>query len=119
MAKVTVYHMMINRATGQQVVSNDCPMFDVVAEVDAPDGYTTNEALEYAWRWTNNVEGSWSRGADNGQNADFNPAVAVIEPNYVDAAGKEWGRRSSMVGDVFGIGTHSYTVAPAGFDFKE
>ena len=34
----------------------------IVAEVNAPHA-KVEEALEYAYRWTNNVMGSWSRKA--------------------------------------------------------
>ena len=41
-------------------------------------------ALEYAWRWTNNVDGSWSR-RDLPDNGDENPDVTVIAPLPVHA----------------------------------
>ena len=37
------------------------------------------EALEFAWRWINNVHGSWSR-RDLAENWDDNSAVTVMEP---------------------------------------
>ena len=33
----------------------------VVAFVDVDESLSLNEKLEYAYRWTNNVMGSWSR----------------------------------------------------------
>ena len=81
---------------------------------------TGNEALEYAYRWTNNVEGSWSLGVrefeDGESNGDFNPAVTVVGPMHVDENGKTWGLRSTSVGDHMLMGTEKYVVASFGFD---
>lgn len=81
---------------------------------------TGNEALEYAYRWTNNVEGSWSLGVrefeDGESNGDFNPAVTVVGPMHVDENGKTWGLRSTSVGDHMLMGTEKYVVASVGFD---
>ena len=67
-----------------------------------------DKALGYAWRWTNNVNGSWSRkeeqlADEDGllfENGDYNEDVKVLLPNPTHA-GKVWGRRSSMGGDIF------------------
>ena len=48
-----------------------------VAFVDVPEGTETNEALEYAYRWTNNVMGAWSRKEE------------VVEDEYVSDGGDE------------------------------
>ena len=81
---------------------------------------TGTEALEYAYRWTNNVEGSWSLGVrefeDGESNGDFNPAVTVVGPMHVDENGKTWGLRSTSVGDHMLMGTEKYVVASFGFD---
>ena len=81
---------------------------------------TGNEALEYAYRWTNNVEGSWSLGVrefeDGESNGDYNPAVTVVGPMHVDENGKTWGLRSTSVGDHMLMGTEKYVVASFGFD---
>ena len=77
------------------------------------------EALEYAYRWTNNVMGSWSikkevfEGGES--NGDFNPNVTVMAPLHVDDSGKEWGLRSTSVGDQMLVGTKKYEVASFGF----
>ena len=56
--KITVQHANRNRETG------NIEEFTSVAEVQIPDELSdydkTSEALEYAYRWTNNIEGSWS-----------------------------------------------------------
>ena len=81
---------------------------------------TGTEALEYAYRWTNNVEGSWSLGVrefeDGEPNGDYNPAVTVVGPMHVDENGKTWGLRSTSVGDHMLMGTEKYVVASLGFD---
>ena len=81
---------------------------------------TGTEALEYAYRWTNNVEGSWSLGVrefeDGESNGDYNPAVTVVGPMHVDENGKTWGLRSTSVGDHMLMGTEKYAVASMGFD---
>ena len=81
---------------------------------------TGNEALEYAYRWTNNVEGSWSmkvREFEDGQaNGDFNPDVTVMHELHKDDQGKTWGLRSTSVGDQMLMGTEKYVVASIGFD---
>lgn len=117
MKKVIVYHQKLSELTGRPVIENGCPMFVAVAEVKVGDEIADAEALEHAWRWTNNVDGSWSAGERNYSNPDYNPNVKVVEKLYVDNEGKEWGHRSSMVGDHFGIANTSrvYKVAAAGF----
>ena len=61
------------------------------AEVNAPckDVY---EALEYAYRWTQNLSGSWSNKIGD----DANDNVKVLYHNFDGS-----GLRSSMVGDEF------------------
>jgi hypothetical protein len=83
--KITVQHANRNRETG------NIEEFTSVAEVQIPveiSAYeTTNDALEYAYRWTNNIEGSWSNEfsiitlADGSQiiNGDFNKDVTALE----------------------------------------
>jgi len=91
-----------------------------VANINYPLPITNDvlPALEFAWRWTNNVEGSWSMPETfpNGDfNGDYNRNTTVIKPLYRDEKGKTWGHRSSMVGDVFKIDGEEYTVASFGF----
>ena len=74
------------------------------------------EALEYAYRWTNNVMGSWSRKEqtfDNGEaNGDYNPNVKVMAP--LNEGGM--GLRSTSMGDQMLVGTTLYEVAMMGFE---
>ena len=93
---------------------------NTVAFVDVPDGTDDMSAMEYAYRWTNNVMGSWSikkeyfEGGE--QNGDYNDAVTVMAPLHKDENGKEWGHRSTSVGDQMLVGNRKYKVAFAGFE---
>ena len=100
--KITVQHANRNRETG------NIEEFTSVAEVQIPDELSdydkTSEALEYAYRWTNNIEGSWSNEfsiitiADGSQiqNGDFNKDVTVL-----DRREDGLGLRSTMAFDRF------------------
>jgi len=92
-----------------------------VAFVDVPEFPTVIETLEYCYRWTNNIAGSWSKGeiltGDNGEtinNGDYNKNVKVASdlPVY---DGKTYGMRSTSVGDQMLIGNQKYVVAGCGF----
>jgi len=100
--KITVEHANRNRETG------DVETFTAVAEVQIPaelyDYDKTQEALEYAYRWTNNIEGSWSikkasftlEDGSSVANGDFNNDVVVLK-NREDGLGQ----RSTMAFDRF------------------
>lgn len=100
--KITVQHANRNRETG------NIEEFTSVAEVQIPveiSAYeTTNDALEYAYRWTNNIEGSWSikktsftlKDGSTIENGDYNNNVVVLK-NREDGLGQ----RSSMAFDRF------------------
>lgn len=115
MNEVTVYHMIMDRATGGQLFENNIPMFVEVAHVMVPQTVDDTTALEFAWRWTNNIEGSWSAGKRNYSNPDYNPSVVVVEPLEV-IDGDAYGHRSSMVGDIFAIRERIYKVGMMGFE---
>jgi len=88
----------------------------IVAEVTAPaDTTSVEQALEYAYRWTNNVMGSWSRKEevfDNGSaNGDLNDAVVVKAPLHKGGMGL----RSTSMGDMMHVNGRSFEVAMAGF----
>ena len=93
-----------------------------VALVDVPELPSLSETLEYAYRWTNNVMGSWSikkEFFDDGEpNGDFNPNVTVMKPLEV-IDGKEWGHRSTSMGDQMLVGNKKYVVAMMGFETLE
>ncbi len=81
----------------------------IVAEVNAPQA-VVEEALEYAYRWTNNVMGSWSR-TDLEDNGDYNPNVVVKAPLHEGGMGL----RSTSVGDMMHVDGRSFEVARMGF----
>ena len=95
--KVTVVHTAFE----------DTPQ--IVAEVNAPQA-KVEEALEYAYRWTNNVMGSWSRD-DLEDNGDYNPNVTRVAPLHEGGMGL----RSTSVGDMMHVDGRSFEVARMGF----
>jgi hypothetical protein len=98
--KIIVKHMEQNRETG------DVEGFTPVAVVDAYAFNEVEEALEYAWRYTNNVMGSWSLKI--GEDANDDVEVLVKREDGM-------GLRSSMMGDRFEVDGVDYRVAMAGF----
>ena len=112
--KVTVIHMPHPADTEAEAVR--------VAEVTIPAEITTESAAcEYAYRWTQNIMGSWS--IQDG-NADNNDNVKRLVPLHEGGMGL----RSSMMGDHFIVHSdnawsHSeegqvYECAMLGFEFK-
>ena len=95
--KVTVVHTAFE----------DAPQ--IVAEVNSPHA-KVEEALEYAYRWTNNVMGSWSRD-DLEDNGDYNPNVTRVAPLHEGGMGL----RSTSVGDMMHVDGRSFEVARIGF----
>ena len=98
--KIIVKHMEMNEMTG--AIEGYTP----VAVVDAYAFNEVNEALEYAWRYTNNVMGSWSLKI--GEDANDDVEVLVRREDGM-------GLRSSMMGDRFEVDGVDYRVALAGF----
>ena len=104
--KITVNHADFDRQTGEVLG------YTPVALVNAVDINNVNEALEYAWRYTNNVDGSWSMKIGS----DANDNVTVLADLPVSKrTGNTMGLRSSMMGDRFEIDGVEYKVAIAGF----
>lgn len=104
----------------------------IVATVDIPDDVQGEaddlDALEYAYRWTQNIHGSWSRGAKlpdshvsfTHDNPDWNERVKRIAdlPTHL---GETLGLRSTSAGDFMSISTKDgqirrYKVVSVGFD---
>jgi hypothetical protein len=98
--KVTVLHMDRNEITG------DTEGFTPVAEVNFPDGHNTMDILEYAFRWTNNIMGSWSKKI--GEDANDDVTVLVEREDGL-------GLRSTSVFDRMEIGGIVYQVDFVGF----
>jgi len=91
---------------------------NTVAFVEVGDR-TGDEALEYAYRWTNNVMGSWSIKKEylgDHENGDYNEDVTVMAPLHVDENGQEWGHRSTSMGDMMLLDGVKYKVAAFGFE---
>ena len=80
-----------------------------------------NKALEYAYRWTQNLDGSWSMEptiAHRGElhdNPDYNPAVEVVKPLRTWSDGRAMGHRSSMMYDRMIVDGITYEVSAFGF----
>ena len=81
-----------------------------VAVVEVGDR-TVEDALEFAFRWTQNVFDSWSLKHPE----DGNDSVTVMG----DTKGGTMGIRSTSVGDQMLIGTTKYVVSPVGFEELE
>jgi hypothetical protein len=91
-----------------------------VAFVNVPNEFSAEMALEYAYKKTNNIEGSWSKPqvfefeGKVYDNPDFSEDVTVMAPLPV-VDGKEYGLRSTSMGDQMLFGTKKYKVAAFGF----
>lgn len=111
--KVTVLHLNQDENTGAVIG------FDAVAEVDVQHTKDINTALEYAYRWTNNVSGSWSiklrdmtlRDGTVFENGDYNDDVTVLAPLH-----KGMGLRSTSMFDRLVVDGTTYRVATFGFE---
>jgi hypothetical protein len=92
-----------------------------VAFVNVPDTFSANMALEYAFKKTNNIEGSWSKpqvyefDGEVFENPDFSEDVTVMAALPVHD-GVEYGLRSTSMGDQMLFGTKKYKVAAFGFE---
>jgi hypothetical protein len=94
--RVTVFHKADREGTS----------FDRMCVVEAPCT-DVMDALEYAYRWTNNINGSWSRSG----NADSNELVTEIAPLE-----NGMGHRSTSMFDRMAIEGAWYEVAGFGFE---
>jgi hypothetical protein len=113
---INVFHKSYN-AFGQETG------YEHVANVYPPMHNDINEALEYAYRYTQNLDGSWSMGEMINDysnpmfmidNPDYNPDIEVVKP-ISTYNGRPCGHRSSSVGDIFIIAGVNYEVASFGF----
>ena len=90
-----------------------------VAFVEVGDR-TGVDALEYAYRRTQNIEGSWSKGpvieweGEEHDNGDYSEDITVMAPLH-KKDGKEYGLRSTSMGDHILFGTVKYKVDSFGF----
>ncbi len=91
-----------------------------VANIKIDSQNETDTALEYAYRFTQNIEGSWSKGPifeDGTANTDYREFIEVVSPLEAHN-GKIYGHRSSMSGDEFELDGDVYRVASFGFKKK-
>ncbi len=110
--KVTVQHANFNHISGAVLYYTD------VAEVNAWHTEDINEALEYAYRWTNNLSGSWSiklkdmtlRDGTVFDNGDYNEDVTVLV-----SLRKGMGLRSTSMSDRMVLNGKTYKVSAFGF----
>ena len=92
-----------------------------VAFVEVGDR-TGVDALEYAYRRTQNIDGSWSKGpvieweGQEHDNGDYSLDITLMAPLHKDKDGKEWGHRSTSMGDHILFGTVKYVVGAVGFE---
>jgi len=111
--KVLVQHAKFDNQTGEVLGYTDVALIDARLFSD-----TVEEALDYAYRYTNNVMGSWSiqeqylpmRDGTMVENGDYNEDVTVLHTRP-----DGMGQRSSMIGDRFIIDDVVYKCAVFGF----
>ena len=97
---------------------NDEP--ETVAKIDVGNR-TGMSALEYVYRVTQNIEGSWSKGEyfDGGEpNPDYNEDIQLTTMLERDLDGVTWGLRSTSMGDVVELQGKRYVVAAMGFKLE-
>lgn len=102
--KVIVQHIDQDRDTGAVLG------FTNVAEVNVWHTEDIDEALEYAYRYTNNVDGSWSMKIGS----DANDDVTVLASLHV-ANGRTYGLRSTSMFDRMVLNGKTYKVSMVGF----
>ena len=85
-----------------------------VAFVNIPSDITnTTLQLEYAYKWTNNIEGSWSLKLGG----DANDNVTVVgEFPISKRSGEKMGLRSTSMNDQILLGNKKYKVSMIGFE---
>ena len=79
-------------------------------------------ALEYVYRVTQNIEGSWSKGElfeDGTPNPDYNPDIQLTTMLDTDEDGRTWGLRSTSMGDVIELQGKRWVIAAMGFKPEE
>lgn len=86
----------------------------LVASVDVSDELSVNEALNYVWRLTQNIEGSWSRPGNPALGADDVTVMVDLPVNV--RTGEEIGLRSTSIGDIIVVGNDTFTVDFDGFN---
>jgi len=98
--KIIVKHITYNEITGA------VEGFTPVAEVNFSDGHNVTDVLEYAFRWTNNLMGSWSKKI--GEDANDDVTVLVEREDGL-------GLRSTSMFDRMEVNGVEYEVGMVGF----
>ena len=108
--KIIVKHAQFEPQSGK--VLGYTPVAEVNVPVEISSSSPIDDCLEYAWRYTNNVDGSWSLKIGD----DANDNVTVLEDLSISKrTGKPMGVRSSMTGDRLDVDGDEYKVAMFGF----
>ena len=81
-----------------------------VATVQTED-LTIMDGLEYAFRWTQNIEDSWSMKGEH----DGNDNVTIVASLHEGLNGQVYGLRSTSVGDKMIVNCLTYLVDSIGF----
>ena len=105
---IQVHHTVHNELTG-----NPEGHEHIANVIIAGSPININDALEYAYRWTQNIAGSWSMEPND--NPDYNPAVEVVKPLRTWSDGRAMGHRSSMMYDRMIVDGITYEVSAFGF----
>lgn len=90
-------------------------------EVGNLDVIGVEQALEYAYFRTQNLQGSWSKGptitwkGEKYPNGDYHKDVTVMASLSQNEYGEDIGLRSTSVGDHILVGTTKYVVDMVGF----
>ena len=114
MNKVKVYHSaMFGRPDSG---------FSLVAKVAVPEDEDPMVSLEYAFRWTNNVRGSWSKEEVISYMNEYGDKVTEANGDYnkdvtpYDLRDDGLGTRSTSVEDLMTLNGVVYKVADCGFE---
>lgn len=104
----------------RNIFTGEIEWFDHVANVDAPTN-DVNEAMEFAFRRLQNLDGSWSMGPlvsfdrQVVDNYDYHESVTVLKPLHRGVAGQEIGHRSCSMFDRMIVDGKVYEVDCIGF----
>ena len=91
-----------------------------VAKIDVGNR-TGQAALDYVYRVTQNINGSWSKGEffDDGEpNPDYNEDIRLTTMLDTDEDGVTWGLRSTSMGDIIELQGKRWVVAAMGFKLE-
>lgn len=110
--QIKVQHMEFDDITGNPMGFVDVALVDVseLAENSRMD------QLEYAYRYTNNIDGSWAMKIGSDAN---NNVTVLAELPVSKRTGQTMGLRSTMMGDRMIVNGVIYKVAAFGFEMVQ